>query len=192
MVRVSVPSRAALTGALLALAVVLLAMAFCSRMDGDGSGGSICQPVQDVVTVTVAPESGRYGVEGEDVASPSATDGTNVASVDVDIVTALCPVAIEGASLESSLVNDFGHAWRYTSEVEVERMAGSLLSQLQRDGWTLLEANRMDLFGEAWSCVARGSQEDRVLLVVMVPEKVGGVDDEVSLSRVSVVQIGAG
>lgn len=192
MVRVSVPSRVALTGALLALAVVLLAMALCNRMDGDGSSGSIRQPVQDVVTVTVAPESGRYGAVGKDVASPSVTDGTNVASVDVDIVPALCPVAIEGASLESSLVNDFGHAWRYTSEVEVERMAGSLLSQLQRDGWTLLEANRMDLFGEAWGCVARGSQEDRVLLVVMVPEKVGGVDDEVFLSRVSVVQIGAG
>ena len=103
----------------------------------------------------------------------------------------VCPVDVVGGSLQSMRENAFGQAWRYVSEEGIEHIAEGALRQMCDGDWELLEASQMDLFGEAWTCVAQRSAEDRVLIVVVTPERVGGVSDDIANSKVSVVQIGA-
>lgn len=100
-----------------------------------------------------------------------------------------CPIDLEEARFVSAKRNSAGNAWRYRSDETMVVLAERMLGQLERDGWTLVDASQADLLGEAWNCVAMNASDSRVLLITITPEIWGGVRDGDASSLVSIVRL---
>lgn len=183
--------RAALGMVLAVLFVTSVVLFVHSRAQpgGDGLAGQARQSSEleqdGVEDGTGASSTTSSGVG----ASGTSETGKVVADVDCSSVADItCPLTIPGARACGRRSNGWGMGWTFLTDASASEVASSVLTQFQEQGRGLVCATQMDLFGDAWGCVANG--DNRVLLVHAAPEVVAIGSDSGQLS-VAVVSLEA-
>jgi hypothetical protein len=174
--------------ACLVLLACLLVLSGCFllalRQSGDVGGETDSAPTTP--SVPALPSPGVQGAQAPEVMETmEAADTTEGDESD-------CPLAIGGGTLESVRSSPAGTSWRYSATTSVDSLVKAVLMQMQREGWRLVDATGLDLFGEAWGCVAYEPQDGHVVLVTMLPGTIGGIDNEDATTKVSVVRFSSG
>lgn len=88
-------------------------------------------------------------------------------------------IALEGTRLEER-ANALGRSWSLVSVESLTKIVSDVLGDLDAGGFELLVAEKLDLFGAAWGCVALNTQERQVVLVYARP-----ADEEASLTALA-------
>lgn len=145
--------------------------------DGKGMQASSA-PEADAPGAALQTSPGSDDVEGGDGCAVFSDDD--------------CPVMAGGGAFEQTAENALGRGWRSCTDADVSEVAREILAQLESGGYKLLEASRMDLFGEAWGCVASRQEDSCVVVAVLLPERMGGTSDEEVSTRVLVARLGLG
>lgn len=184
--------RAALGMALAALFVTSVVLFVHSRAQpgGDGLAGQARQS-SALEQDGVEDGTGVSSTKGSGVGAPG-TPETGKVGTDVDYSSSAedtaCPLTIPGARACGRRSNGWGMGWTFLTDASASEVASSVLTQFQEQGRGLVCATQMDLFGDAWGCVANG--DNRVLLVHAAPEVVAIGSDSGQLS-VAVVSLEA-
>lgn len=135
--------------------------------------------------VVVAEERKETNEEAEVGASIPPNNGF--------VSTGECPLYISGGNAESFRSNGFGRAWSYVSDGDLEDLASAVLMELHDEGWSLIRSEHLDLYGDAWGCVAQDQGNSRVLLVHIRPrilELSKSRENELDVSIVELSDVG--
>lgn len=139
-----------------------------------------------------AGEEGGGGEASDTRGDTGAVQNENAQGENAQSEAAQCPLVIAHARETSRRQRGLGCGWAYRSTDAVEDAAAQVLGQLGARGWDLVFSGDLDLFGQAWGCVARLPEERRTVLVYMVPEVIGSERGEDNQLAVSVVAFGGG
>jgi len=163
-----------------------------SEGEGDGEGPSTASAVRGGDDdEAIADAHASREVAGGDVTSgsddggvASVPDGTGSGEGGWGADASTCPLEVPGGVPAGGRRNALGRSWMFTTEEGSDEVAVETLHQLQEGGFQLVHASQLDLFGEAWGCVAREEGE-----VVLVFSRSGSLDPGVQPTQVSVVSL---